>query len=93
MKLNGALIDIGKTIQQNSLVAPIFNLFMGRFTFFAVVFSSVGIILAFKGRLDGNFALFVGSIQGLLGLHSFKEDWFRAKKSPHNANTENAPSS
>jgi hypothetical protein len=34
----------------------------------------VGIKLALIGKLDANYALFVGAIQSLLVLHSWKED-------------------
>ncbi|HZS43340.1 MAG TPA: hypothetical protein VFA52_03955 [Candidatus Paceibacterota bacterium] len=61
-------------LTNRSLVAPIFNLFSGRCTFFAIVFTVVGIKLALIGKLDANYALFVGAIQSLLVLHSWKED-------------------
>jgi len=60
--------------QQSSIVAPLFNLFMGRCTFFAIVFTIVGIIGWLKGRDLTSYALFVGSIQALLVVHSWKED-------------------
>lgn len=60
--------------QQSSIVAPLFNMFMGRCTFFAIVFTVCGLILAFKGKLDANYSIFVTAIQGLLVVHSWKSD-------------------
>jgi len=62
-------------IQQSGIVAAFFNFFQGRCTFFAIAFSVVGCILALRGKLDGNYALFVTAIQGILVAHSCKEDW------------------
>ena len=56
-------------------VASLFNFFQGRATAFAIVFAAVGIKLAFMGKLDANYALFVTAIQGLIFAHSCKEDW------------------
>lgn len=61
-------------VQQSGVVASIFNFFQGRATAFALVFSGVGIALAFRGKLDSNYALFVTAIQTLVVAHSFKED-------------------
>jgi hypothetical protein len=55
-------------------VNALFKLFMGRCTFFAVVFTVVGIILAFVGKLTAEFVALVGAIQALLVIHSTKED-------------------
>jgi hypothetical protein len=66
--------NAAQKISTNGVVAPIFNLFQGRCTFFAIVFSIVGIVLAFRGKLDANYAMFITAIQGLLVLHSWKED-------------------
>jgi len=66
-------------IQQSGIVAAFFNFFQGRCTFFAIAFSVVGCILAFRGKLDGNYALFVTAIQGVLVAHSCKEDWHQQR--------------
>ena len=62
------------TAQQSSIVAPLFNLFMGRCTFFAIVFTVCGLIGFFRGKDLTSYSLFVGSIQALLVLHSWKSD-------------------
>jgi hypothetical protein len=62
-------------VQESGFTASFFNFFQGRCTFFAIAFSIVGCILAFRGKLDGNYALFVTAIQGVLVAHSCKEDW------------------
>jgi hypothetical protein len=68
-----------KNLQQSGVVASIFNFFQGRATAFAILFAAVGIRLAFMGKLDANYALFVTAIQGLIFAHSCKEDWHEQK--------------
>jgi hypothetical protein len=60
--------------------ASVFSFFQGRATTFAIVFTICGLCLAFEGKLDANYALFVTAIQGLVFAHSCKEDWFAWKK-------------
>ncbi len=55
--------------------ARVTDLFNGRCTFFAVVFTAVGIILAFMGKLTTQYVALVGAIQTLLVAHSAKEDY------------------
>jgi hypothetical protein len=59
----------------------LFNFGCGRATTFAIVFTVTGIILAFKGKLDANYSLFVGAVQTLVFAHSVKEDWNQQKQS------------
>jgi hypothetical protein len=65
-----------KNSMQYGPVAAIFNLFQGRATFFAVVFTISGITLAFLGKLTADFVGLVGSIQALIFAHSIKEDYY-----------------
>lgn len=58
------------------LTASFFSFFQGRATTFAILFTVCGLILAFQGKLDFNYAAFVTAIQGLVFAHSCKEDWF-----------------
>jgi hypothetical protein len=69
------LRDAINNVQQSGVVASFFNFFQGRATAFAIVFTVVGIRLAFMGKLDSNYALFVTAVQGLIFAHSCKEDW------------------
>ncbi len=69
------LRDAISNIQQSGVVAAFFNFFQGRATAFAIAFTTVGIVLAFRGKLDANYALFVTAVQGLIFCHSCKEDW------------------
>lgn len=55
-------------------VGALFNFFKGRCTFFAILFSGVGIALAFMGKLTAEYVGLVGAIQALLVAHSVKED-------------------
>ena len=82
MSMNGYLSRLVKSAKvdwQYGPMAALFTLFQGRATFFASVFTLAGIILAFKGKLDANYSLFVASIQALIFAHSCKEDWFSLK--------------
>lgn len=55
-------------------ISAVFGFFNGRCTFFAILFSTVGITLAFKGKLTMEFTALVTVIQALLVAHSVKED-------------------
>ncbi len=52
----------------------------GRSTLFAAYFAIMGTIMAWFGKLDPNFVMLIGAIQGLVIAHSAKEDWFASKK-------------
>jgi hypothetical protein len=53
---------------------PVYVFFGGLSEFWAVVFGASCIVLAFRGKLDGNFALAVTAIQGLLCAHDALDD-------------------
>ena len=61
-------------IQNTGLVNGLFNFFNGRCTFFAILFTGVGITLSFQGKLTAEYVALVGAIQALLVAHSVKED-------------------
>src|SRR5208337_1579815 len=75
MKMPDLIATVKVGVQQSGLTASFFNFFQGRATFFAIVFTVCGIILAFRGKLDANYSLFVTAVQGLIFAHSCKEDW------------------
>ena len=79
MNIPSVLKNAAANLQQSGAVAAFFNFFQGRATCFAILFSGVGIRLAFMGKLDANYALFVTAIQGLIFAHSCKEDWHEQK--------------
>ena len=79
MKVADKIMTIKLDIQQSGFTASFFNFFQGRATTFAIAFAVVGIALAFRGKLDANYALFVTAIQGLIFAHSCKEDWHEQK--------------
>lgn len=62
-------------VANSGITAAFFSFFQGRATAFAILFTVCGLILAFRGKLDGNYALFITAIQGLVFAHSCKEDW------------------
>jgi hypothetical protein len=55
-------------------VSAFFNMFQGRCTFAAICFSITGMYGWLHGKDLTSFALFVTAVQGLLVLHSAKED-------------------
>jgi len=69
-----------------------FSIFMGRCTFFAIIFSIVGLygwlVLA---RDLTSYALFVTAIQGLLVLHSWKSDIMELKQVQQNVTVVTPP--
>lgn len=76
MKLKDRLKSAEQAALSSGVVGKLFSFFQGRATAFAIVFTIVGCTLAFKGKLDANFALFVTAIQGLVFAHSLKQDYF-----------------
>lgn len=63
-----------QTATKAGAIAPLFNIFQGRCTFFACLFSSTGVYGWLHGKDLTSYALFVTAVQGLLVLHSWKED-------------------
>lgn len=77
--VNAAKNDIAaikKTYQGLGITASFFSFFQGRATTFAILFTVVGIILAFRGKLTADYVALVTAIQSLIVGHSLKEDWF-----------------
>jgi hypothetical protein len=69
-------ISRAKTAYQQGagLVGTMFNFFCGRSTFFALVFTAVGIYLALRGKLTMEYSAFATAMQGFIVGHSWKED-------------------
>ena len=61
-------------------IGQMFTVFQGRSTFFAILFATIGIILAFKGKLDANYSLMVAAIQGMVVAGSIKESYVLIKQ-------------
>lgn len=74
MKIPAKVQTVVQGILAGGIASSIFNLFMGRCTFAAIVFSAIGIYGWLHGKDIAAFATFIGSIQALLVLHSWKED-------------------
>ena len=75
------------TIQQlttGNAASTFFNVFQGRCTFAAICFSVAGVYGWLHGKDLTSFALFVTSVQGLLVLHSWKEDIAEQRDIRHN---------
>lgn len=65
---------LAKSVTNGGAAAAFFGIFQGRCTFAAIVFSGVGIYGWLQGKDLTTFAAFVTVIQGLLVVHSWKED-------------------
>lgn len=68
-----------------SPIVKMYDLCGGLSEFFALVFGTTAIVLAFRGKLDGNFALTITAIQGLLCGHDALDDYFRHKREQRDA--------
>jgi len=65
-----------KPYQGLGITASFFNFFQGRATAFGILFTVVGIVLAFKHELTADYVALVTAIQALVVGHSLKEDYF-----------------
>lgn len=75
MRLSPRIVAMTQQAMTGGVVSKFFSFFMGRCTFFAIVYSVVGIYgWLIKGRDLTSFALFMGAAQSLLVLHSWKQD-------------------
>jgi hypothetical protein len=61
-------------VTTGNVASTFFNIFQGRCTFAAICFSIAGVYGWLHGKDLTSFALFVTAVQGLLVLHSAKED-------------------
>jgi hypothetical protein len=79
---------LASALQNNSLLG-LYRLFGGLSEFWAFIFGAATIYLALKGKLDGNFALAVTAITGILTAHDALDDWHsrhrRDQQDPNNA--------
>lgn len=71
---------IKATYEGLGITASFFTFFQGRATTFAIAFTIVGIILAFRGKLTADYVALVTAIQALVVGHSVKEDYFERKR-------------
>lgn len=80
MKLKQSLVSL---LKLKPLLA-LYGVAGGLSEFYALIFSASGIILAFKGKLDGNFAAMIVAVQGLLVAHDAIDDFLNHKKEERN---------
>jgi hypothetical protein len=69
---------VGQILKSSSLL-PLYQAFGGLSEFYAAVFVACGIVLAFKGKLDGNFAAMIVAVQGILAAHDALDDYHSRK--------------
>lgn len=83
MGIKTKLLGVFQSITSGSTASTFFNIFQGRCTFAAICFSTAGVYGWLHGRDLTSFALFVTAVQGLLVLHSWKEDVVEQKQIWH----------
>jgi len=71
---NPTFIKIFTSLTTGGAATAFFGIFQGRCTFAAIVLGAVGVYGWLHGRDIAAYALFVTALQGLLVLHSWKED-------------------
>ena len=81
MSLKDRAVDAAQRAMQGHAVTAFFGFWNGRCTFFAILFSAVGIYgwLVLNRDLT-SFAVFAGAMQALLVAHSAKEDYTQIQK-------------
>lgn len=67
--------DRAGAILKGRTLMPLYSFAGGLSEFWALVFGTACVILAFKGKLDGNFALAVTAITGILTAHDAMDDY------------------
>lgn len=85
------LKDRARNLLKNKNLVPIYNVAGGLSEFWALMFGIPGIILAFRGKLDANYALMVGSIQAILVAHDAIDGFLEHKKQQENNGSTNVP--
>jgi hypothetical protein len=67
--------DRAGQVLKSSTLMPLYGFAGGLSEFWALVFGTACIVLAFKSKLDGNFALAVTAITGILTAHDAMDDY------------------
>ena len=79
--MNARLQALAVKVLSGGAASTFFNIFLGRFTCAAIIFSTIGIYGWLHLNRDlTSYALFVAAIQTLLAVHSTKEDYFEMRK-------------
>lgn len=75
-----SLRDKAVSLLKNSSLMPLYDAVGGLSEFYALVFAATGIVLAFRGKLDANFAGMIVAVQGLLVAHDALDDYHARKR-------------
>ena len=67
--------DKASQVLKSSTLMPLYTFAGGLAEFWALAFGISCIVLAFKGKLDGNFAAAVTAITGILADHDALDDY------------------
>lgn len=60
------------------MYSKLVSYFRGRHTLFLVACMSIGVVMAWFHRLDGNLVTLLLGLQGMVLAHSVKEDYFKS---------------
>jgi hypothetical protein len=71
-------------VLRNPALCGLYRQFGGLSEFYAFLFATAGITLAFLGKLEGPFAAMIVSVQGILCAHDSMDDYFKHKKEQSN---------
>jgi hypothetical protein len=72
--------DTASQVLKSSTLLPVYQFAGGLSEFWALIFGAACIVLAFKGKLDGNFAMAVTAISGILTAHDALDDYHSRKQ-------------
>lgn len=70
---------LGQVLKSTTLL-PVYQFAGGLSEFWAIVFGAATIVLAFRGKLDGNFAAAITAITGILAAHDALDDYHSRKQ-------------
>ena len=70
-----SLKDRAVRLVKNTALLPVYQAFGGLSEFWALIFGVSGIVLAFRGKLDSNFAAMIVAVQGILCAHDALDDF------------------
>jgi hypothetical protein len=74
------MCELSDDIPRSAAMKKLFAFGCGRHTTFAIFFALAGTVLAFMGKLTGEYVALIGAIQTLVAAHSLKETHYGENK-------------
>jgi hypothetical protein len=71
--------EVAFKVVANAKLLPLYDVFGGLSEFYAFIFMTAGITLAFLGKLTADFAAMITAVQGLLIAHDALDDFHSRK--------------